>query len=34
MLMCYYLDPNKTYTDYKLENIGLINTDQQMCMLM
>lgn len=22
------------YNDYKLENIGLINTDQQMCMLM
>lgn len=34
MLMCYYLHPHKTYTDYKLENIGLINTDQQMCMLM
>lgn len=34
MLMYYNLHPHKTYTDYKLENIGLINTDQQMCMLM
>lgn len=34
MLMHYYLHPHKTSTDYKLQNAGLINTDQQTCMLM
>lgn len=33
MLMFYHLHPHKTYADYKLDNIELINTDQQMCML-